>query len=31
MPTNTVDFSSLTNFKKSVMRADITAHLKCVP
>jgi len=29
MPADTVDFTSLTNFKKSTMRADITAHLKC--
>jgi len=31
MPADTVDFTSLTNFKKSSMRVDITAHLKCFP
>jgi len=29
MFTDTVDFTPLTNFKKSIMRVDITAHLKC--
>jgi len=29
MPADTADFTSLTNFKKSIMRVDITAHLKC--
>jgi len=28
---DTVDFTFLTNFKKSIMRVDITAHLKCFP
>jgi len=31
MPADTVDFTSLTNFKKSSMRVDVTAHLKCFP
>ena len=31
MPADTADFASLTNFKKSVMRVDNTAHLKCFP
>jgi len=31
MPSDTVDFTSLTTCKKSIMRADITAHLKCFP
>ena len=31
MPTDTVDFTSLTNVKKSIMRVDITARLKCFP
>jgi len=31
MPADTVDFTSLTSFKKSIMRANITAHLKCFP
>ena len=31
MPTDTVDFTSLTSFKKSIMRVNITAHLKCFP
>ena len=32
MPADTADFTSLNNlnnFKKSIMRVDITAHLKC--
>jgi len=31
MPADTVDFTSLTNFKKSVTRVDVTAHPKCFP
>jgi len=31
MPADTVDFTSLTNFKKSIMRVDITAQLTCFP
>jgi len=27
MPADAVDFTSLGNFKKSIMRVDITAHL----
>jgi len=27
-PADTADFTSLTNFKKSVMRVDITARLR---
>jgi len=30
-PADTVDFTPLANFKKSIMRVDITAHLKCFP
>jgi len=31
MLVDTVDSTSLTNFKKSIMRVDITAHLKRFP
>ena len=31
IPADAVDFTFLTNFKKSFMRVDITAHLKCLP
>jgi len=31
MPTDTVDFTSLTNFKKFIMHIDITAQPKCFP
>ena len=31
MPADTVDFSSFTNFKESIMRVNVTAHLKCFP
>jgi len=29
VPADTVYFTSFTNFKKSIMRVDITAHLRC--
>jgi len=29
MPAGTVDFTSFTSFKKSIMSVDITAHMKC--
>jgi len=30
-PADTVDLTSLTNFKKFIMRVDITAHRNCFP
>jgi len=31
MPAGTVDFTSLTNFKKFIMHVHIITHLKCFP
>jgi len=31
IPADAVDFTSLTNVTKSIMRVDITAQLKCFP
>jgi len=31
MPADIADFTSLTNFNKSFMRVDITAHMKPFP